>query len=54
MAPQDIMDYVVVHELAHIQHKNHSKKFWGAVGEIIPDYKSRRKYLHENEHLFVI
>jgi predicted metal-dependent hydrolase len=48
MAPMEVIDYVVVHELAHIEIKNHSRKFWAKVESIIPDYKPRRKWLKEN------
>jgi predicted metal-dependent hydrolase len=48
MAPMNIIDYVVVHELAHILQKNHSKKFWAIVETYIPDYKLKRKWLREN------
>ncbi len=48
MAPQHIMDYVVVHELAHITVKNHSKKFWDLVQKYCPDYRIRRKWLKVN------
>ena len=41
--PIELMEYVVIHELAHIEHKNHSKKFWDLVGEFCPDYKKREK-----------
>lgn len=44
-ASQDVIEYVIVHELAHIRHKNHSQKFWGEVGKYIPDYKNKRKWL---------
>ncbi len=37
------VEYVVVHELAHIKHKNHSKAFWAEVGKYLPDYKERQK-----------
>lgn len=42
---EELIDYVLVHELAHTRHLNHSKQFWDLVGEIIPDYKQRRKAL---------
>lgn len=37
--PQDVIQYIVVHELAHIQHKHHQKSFWKLVEKYIPDYK---------------
>ena len=51
MAPLNIIDYVVVHELVHIEVKNHSKKFWNKVRIILPDYKQSEKWLKENSHL---
>ena len=39
------IDYVIVHELAHIRHKNHGPDFWAAVGEVLPDYQQRRRRL---------
>jgi predicted metal-dependent hydrolase len=45
MAPRAVIDYVVVHELAHVREKNHSPRFWSFVGEICPDYKDRRRWL---------
>ena len=41
--PIELMEYVIIHELAHIQHKNHSKKFWDLVEDFCPDYKQREK-----------
>jgi predicted metal-dependent hydrolase len=46
--PIEEVDYVVVHELSHIKHLDHSKKFWNLVGSIIPDYKKRESWLKEN------
>ena len=48
MAPTDVIDYVVVHELAHTVEKNHSAKFWDKVRAVLPDYKTRRKWLADN------
>ena len=43
--PPEAIDYVVVHELAHIPHKNHGREFYACVAEILPDYKKRRALL---------
>lgn len=48
LAPQDIADYLVVHELAHLRERNHSKSFWNLVESILPDYKRRREWLKVN------
>jgi hypothetical protein len=50
----DIIDYVIVHELAHLDHHNHSPKFWGRVKEMMPDYEVRRKWLKTNHHLLTL
>ncbi len=43
--PEEAIDYVVVHELAHIRHKHHQKAFYALVESILPDYRERRKLL---------
>lgn len=48
MAPLNILDYVVVHELVHLVEKNHSKHFWHRVQMILPDYKERKNWLKLN------
>jgi predicted metal-dependent hydrolase len=45
MAPKEVLEYVVVHELCHIKVKNHSSQFWSLVAEHLPDYKNRRNWL---------
>ena len=45
MYPPEAIDYVVVHELAHIPHKNHGREFYACIAEILPDYKKRRALL---------
>lgn len=46
--PDEIVDYVVVHELCHLKEMNHSPRFWAEVEKIFPDYKERRKWLKEH------
>ena len=43
--PANVIEYVVIHELAHIKHKNHSKKFWDLVEIYCPEYKNCEKVL---------
>ena len=45
--PEELVDYVVVHELAHRKEMNHSNAFWNVVEKYMPDYKERRKKLRE-------
>jgi predicted metal-dependent hydrolase len=54
MAPQEIIDYVVVHELAHLAELNHSPAFWRRVADMLPDYKKREQWLKENGGLLTI
>ena len=44
--PPEAIDYVVVHELAHIRNKNHGPRFWSEVASVLPDWKARKKALH--------
>lgn len=48
-AAPDLLDYVIVHELAHIAHKNHGASFWRRVGSYLPDWKDRRRKLRNWE-----
>ena len=45
--PPEIIDYVIVHELAHIKHHNHSPAFYALIAEFLPDYKERILFLKE-------
>ena len=47
LAPPEVLDYVVVHELCHRKQMNHSKAFWLEVEKVLPDYKEVRKWLKE-------
>ncbi len=48
LAPLEILDYVVVHELAHLEHHNHSKQFWMMVEKFAPNCFVKRKWLKDN------
>ncbi len=48
MAPLEVIDYVVIHELSHLRVRDHSRKFWNVVEAIDPEYKKKRKWLREN------
>lgn len=43
--PDEAIDYVVVHELAHIKHRNHSARFYSLIEKYLPDYKTRERIL---------
>lgn len=47
-APPQVLDYVVVHELCHLTHMNHSKDFWNKVASVMPEYKVYRLWLKEH------
>ena len=48
LAPPEVLDYVVIHELAHLKEMNHSRRFWAVVSEFCPEHKARRRWLREN------
>ena len=45
MAPPTIIDYIVVHELCHLRHRDHSLAFWNEVDKVLPDYRERKEWL---------
>ena len=53
LAPKEVTDYIVVHELCHRKEMNHSKAFWNEVANVIPDYKDAEKWL-KNEGLHIM
>lgn len=46
MAPEEVIDYVIFHELVHLRHMDHSRTFWALVEQLCPDHKVRQKWLH--------
>jgi hypothetical protein len=48
MAPATVLDYIVVHELAHLRYPNHTAAFWNEVDKVMPDYRDRKEWLRVN------
>jgi len=48
LCPEEVRDYVVIHELCHRKELNHSPKFWAEVEKVCPDHARQRKWLKEN------
>lgn len=48
MAPDSVLEYVVVHELCHFHHMDHSKDFWALVEQCLPDYQTKKAWLKEH------
>lgn len=51
LAPVEVIDYVILHELCHLYHMDHSQKFWGKVMDFDPHYQIKRKWLKQNGHI---
>ena len=51
MTPLSVLDYVLIHELAHIKEKNHSRRFWDYLRSVLPGYQEHRRWLREHESL---
>jgi len=54
LTPPEVVDYVIIHELVHIQIKNHSKAFWERVGKYLPEYKQQVRWLRTNGKYLVL
>ena len=54
MCPVAVIDYVVVHELSHIEYKNHSAAFWARVKTVLPNYQEQQDWLKVNRKLMEI
>lgn len=53
LAPPQVRDYVVIHELCHLSYLNHSKEFWARVEQFCPEYRLQRRWLRENGHTLI-
>ncbi|MFN5348271.1 MAG: M48 family metallopeptidase [Betaproteobacteria bacterium] len=47
MAPLTVIDYIVVHELCHMRHRDHSEAFWNEVDKVLPQYRERKEWLRQ-------
>ncbi len=47
MAPAKVIDYIVVHELCHAHHRDHTEHFWNEVDKVMPDYRDRKAWLRQ-------
>ena len=48
LAPDGVIDYIVVHELCHLKHMNHSKRFYAEIEKVLPDYRQHQQWLKDN------
>jgi predicted metal-dependent hydrolase len=54
MAPLEVIDYIVVHEMCHMVHLNHDRSFWRLVGKMLPDYEERESWLAQSSWKMII
>ncbi|GGH73302.1 putative metal-dependent hydrolase [Pullulanibacillus pueri] len=54
MAPIPVIDYVIVHELSHLKHMNHSKDYWAVVRTLLPNYEQHKEWLKNNGPLLTL
>jgi len=54
MAPPNVLEYVVVHELVHLEEPKHSQAFWRRLSDLLPDYKESKDWLKENQMELVL
>lgn len=53
LTPNDVIDYIIVHELCHLKEMNHSKRFWNEVKTVLPNYEESHKWLKENGNTII-
>ena len=53
LCPDEVVNYIVVHELCHLKQLNHSKLFWAEVEKVLPDYKKAKIWLKNNGNVFI-
>ena len=53
LAPEEVLDYVVFHELAHRKEMNHSERFWHLAESVMPDFRRQRLWLKQNGRLLM-
>jgi len=54
MAPIEVIDYVIIHELCHLLHMNHDRSFWRRVGSVMRDYKEKQDFLAKYGQLLTL
>jgi predicted metal-dependent hydrolase len=54
MAPERVMDYIIIHELCHLKHMNHGKMFWETVAFYMPDYEKHKEWLKVNGRMLYV
>lgn len=54
MAPEPVIDYIIIHELSHLKYMDHSPEFWEHVARFCPDYRRHRHWLRKNGHTLMI
>ena len=53
LCPEEVRDYVVVHELCHRKEMNHSRRFWQELARVLPEYEKQRQWLKSNGSLLI-
>ena len=54
LAPEEILDYVIEHEVAHLEVLDHSRRFWSLLSSRCPDYREHERWLKANGHTLTL